>query len=76
MPRMRGKEASRHIRDAGFDGIIIGITGNAMDEDINDFIKSGADLVLPKPFNFEVFRKHVIELRMKKEKTDDTVIAV
>ena len=73
---MRGKEASRLIRDAGYDGIIIGITGNAMDEDIDSFIKSGADVVLPKPFNFELFRKRVIELRIKKEKPDDLMVAV
>ena len=76
MPRMRGKEASRLIRDTGYDGIIIGITGNAMDEDVSSFIKSGADIVLPKPFNFELFKKHVDELRKIKEKTDDLLVAV
>lgn len=76
MPRMRGKEATKHIREIGYDGVIIGVTGNAMDEDIREFISSGADLVLPKPFDIEQFLKHVNELRAQKEKLEDMSRAV
>jgi len=48
-PRQTGVEATKAIRDMGFDGLIIAVTGNALDEDVVEFYKSGADLVLFKP---------------------------
>ncbi len=33
----------------GFPNLIIGITGNAMDDELTDFLDGGADLVISKP---------------------------
>jgi CheY-like chemotaxis protein len=49
MPILGGVEATGQIREAGYGGLIIGITGDAGRGDQQDFIRSGADAVLPKP---------------------------
>jgi CheY-like chemotaxis protein len=49
MPILGGVEATGQIREAGYGGLIIGITGDAGRGDQQDFIRAGADAVLPKP---------------------------
>ena len=51
MPEMDGPSATRIIRDMGFKGLILGVTGNALPEDVADFMASGANAVLVKPLN-------------------------
>ena len=50
MPVMNGPDACQKIRDLGCDAFIVGITGNAMEEDLVLFKTRGANGVLPKPF--------------------------
>ena len=66
MPRMRGTEAAQRIRELGYKGIIIGVTGNALPEDVKDFIDHGADAVIPKPFDIDVFKRYVRDFRAKR----------
>ena len=49
MPNMTGAEACKAMREMGFTGIIIGLTGNAFEQDIADYIAQGANAVLKKP---------------------------
>jgi CheY-like chemotaxis protein len=42
--------------------MIVGVTGNALPEDVKEFIDHGADTVLPKPFDLESFSQKVAEL--------------
>eukprot|EP01035_Chromulina_nebulosa_P024082 gene24082-31284_t len=49
MPNMTGVEACKAMREIGFAGIIIGLTGNAFEQDIADYIAQGANAVLKKP---------------------------
>jgi len=51
MPNMDGPTATKAIRALGFQGQIIGITGNALPCDITTFMTHGANKVLTKPFN-------------------------
>ena len=51
MTIMGGLEAPKNIRALGYKGKIIGITGNVLKEDVEEFMKTGADIVLPKPLN-------------------------
>ena len=44
-----GVEATRVIRSEGFTNLVIGVTGNALDDDVQAFLAAGADLVLAKP---------------------------
>ena len=48
-------EATRKIRGLGYRGRIFGVTGNALGEDMNEFLASGLDKVLTKPLNMEKF---------------------
>ena len=44
---------NKEIRKLGYRGLIIGVTGNAMQTDIDTFISHGADEVLIKPMNID-----------------------
>ena len=54
---MHGPEAAQAMRAAGFAGLIIGVTGNVMAQDVSQYIHSGADHVLSKPVNIEDLKK-------------------
>eukprot|EP01004_Peranema_trichophorum_P006072 NODE_490_length_2683_cov_37.107031_g421_i0.p1 GENE.NODE_490_length_2683_cov_37.107031_g421_i0~~NODE_490_length_2683_cov_37.107031_g421_i0.p1 ORF type:complete len:712 (-),score=78.45 NODE_490_length_2683_cov_37.107031_g421_i0:452-2587(-) len=49
MPRMDGIQATAKLKARGFRGTIVGLTGNAVEEDINAMKNAGAKEVLIKP---------------------------
>ena len=51
MPVMNGIEATAEIRKMGYKGVIIGVTGNVLPEQIQEFVSNGANCVIPKPVN-------------------------
>jgi CheY-like chemotaxis protein len=55
MPVMTGPMATLQLRTMGYSGIILGVTGNAAQEDVNDFKHKGADLVIIKPLDASKF---------------------
>ena len=57
MPVMDGPTATQMIRGMGYRGPIFGVTGNALDSDVSHFHRCGADHVLPKPFDFALFKR-------------------
>ena len=59
MPNMSGPAATEKIRSEGYEGLIVGVTGNALSEDIDFFIKSGADAVLTKPIDIAQLQEMV-----------------
>ena len=46
---MNGAEATRAIRQLGFNRLIFGLSGNAMDDDRATFLAAGADCMIAKP---------------------------
>jgi CheY-like chemotaxis protein len=66
MPLLRGPFATKEIRNLGYTGIIVGVTGNVLEEDIKEFIEHGADSVIPKPFNIAAFNAAVVEIKSKR----------
>jgi len=56
MPNMDGPTATRTIRAMGFQGVILGVTGNVTEEDVAHFIAHGANDVAPKPLNMAKLR--------------------
>ena len=67
MSRMTGAVATRIIRHSmGFHGIILGVTGNAMQDDIKDFIESGADDVIIKPLDAKSFKLALAKIRQRR----------
>lgn len=49
MPVMSGVEATAILRTVGLTVPIIGVTGNALEEDVRAFLNAGANCVLSKP---------------------------
>jgi hypothetical protein len=56
MPVMNGVEATKELRAWGFPFLIIGITGNVMNDDLAEYLDSGADEVLLKPLKVASLR--------------------
>ena len=65
MPIMIGPLATQAIRSMGYTGPVIGITGNALREDIAEFKAYGADDVLPKPLDMNAFDKIVARFQKR-----------
>ena len=61
MPNMDGPTATKEIRALGYTAPIYGVTGNTLDTDVEFFIESGADKVLPKPFDKGIFDATMME---------------
>lgn len=57
MPRMNGKQAIHTIRNLGYRGLIIGVTGNGQSESVQDLKDSGANHVLIKPLRLKELKK-------------------
>ena len=53
----RVSDATEQIRDLGFKGVILGVTGNVLPEDVNYFISKGADSVVGKPVSIAVLQE-------------------
>ena len=45
MPKMDGDQAAKEIRDLGFDGALIAMTGSTHPEDHNRFLQAGGNKV-------------------------------
>lgn len=56
MPNMSGPTAAKRLRALGYKVPIIGLTGNVLNDDVNNFLEHGADHVMFKPFNIESFK--------------------
>ena len=44
-----GMAASKVLRSHGYKNLIIGVTGNVLDSDVNEYLYAGVDMVLSKP---------------------------
>lgn len=55
MNRMNGSEAVKILRWCGYNGLIIGLSGCALQEDLAVFCEAGVDYALPKPFVVDDF---------------------
>ena len=53
MPRKTGSEATSELRGKGFEGRIVGVTGNAGTAQKENFLSSGADEIIVKPVQKE-----------------------
>ncbi len=53
MPVLSGVEATARLRSLGYRGLIVGVTGSALAEELSQFQRAGANVVLPKPLNMQ-----------------------
>lgn len=51
MPRMSGPEATKRLRELGYSGLIIALTGKVFEEDVQMFEGAGVNHVLSKPLH-------------------------
>lgn len=58
MPLLRGPDATQRIRALGYKGIILGVTGNVLSEDVEFFMQHGANEVMPKPVSLKKIQKY------------------
>ena len=68
MPIMNGAEATAAIRKLGFERLIFGLSGNALDDDRKTFLSAGADCVIPKPFRMaqlDALMKYIVDYGFK-----------
>lgn len=59
MPRMNGSEATKAIREKGYKGLIVGLTGHMLESDVNYFKSNGVNEVLPKPLKLDDLKRIV-----------------
>jgi CheY-like chemotaxis protein len=63
MPTMRGRDAVKALRDMNYTGIVIGVTANVLQSDIEDFVSQGANAVIKKPMSAEKLEVVLEEMR-------------
>ena len=73
MPRLNGPDAVKSIRELGFDGLIIGITGHAGEDELNAFTTNGANQVIVKPVN-TVELKSIIANHFKEKNNEEITL--
>ena len=59
-----GVEAVRKLREEGYAKLVVGVTGNVLDDDVIEYLAAGADMVLGKPVKVDMLRmliRHVKE---------------
>ena len=61
MPVLSGDQVVKRLRRGGWDGIVVALTGNAMEIDQEKFLAAGMDAVLTKPFQMERLRLLITE---------------
>ena len=67
---MDGPDATKAIRDLGYNAPIIGCTGNTLDFDLERFKECGCERVIGKPFQLELFHQYMEELATNQQKSD------
>jgi CheY-like chemotaxis protein len=63
MPNMNGVDAARAMRECGYKYIIAGVTGNVMDDDLNEYLQAGADVIYGKPLKLPTLRLLIEHVR-------------
>jgi CheY-like chemotaxis protein len=59
MPKMNGKQATKWLRERGWQGTIIAVSIHASEQDHKEFIEAGCDTYLPKPVS-EASLRHIL----------------
>ena len=59
MPIMDGPTAVRAMRELGFRGVLVGVTGALLPHEVTTFLESGADTVVQKPVNLLALQREM-----------------
>ncbi|KAJ1398499.1 hypothetical protein B484DRAFT_424911, partial [Ochromonadaceae sp. CCMP2298] len=66
MPVLNGPSATRQLREQGCSCLIMGVTGNVMQADVDFFKSCGADAVFAKPLNADDIMKLITKIASPK----------
>lgn len=66
MPKMDGPTATETCRAAGYRGAMFGVTGNARQEEVESFVRSGVDAVITKPVESALLFEAIERLRQQR----------
>jgi osomolarity two-component system sensor histidine kinase SLN1 len=69
MPQMSGLEAIARLRAAGREDLVVGVTGNALIRDQDEYLSAGVDHVLIKPV-IEKSLKQMLSLAQRRRTAD------
>jgi CheY-like chemotaxis protein len=59
MPNLSGPEATALLRHCGYTGIVFGVTGNAFDSQVENFLAKGANKVFSKPLDLRLLEEEI-----------------
>ena len=59
MPNLSGPQTSKILRECGYTGMICGVTGNTLPQDVENFMRHGASVVLPKPLDLTELQRQI-----------------
>jgi signal transduction histidine kinase/CheY-like chemotaxis protein len=59
MPNLSGPQTSKILRECGYAGMICGVTGNTLPQDVENFMRHGASVVLPKPLDLTELQRQI-----------------
>jgi CheY-like chemotaxis protein len=65
MPRMDGYQLSRRLRQLGMTTSILGVSGDALEEDQTAFVAAGASAVITKPCTAAKVDRGLEQLRLR-----------
>ena len=67
MPIMTGVEAVAALRQVGNDTYVVGCTGNALREDQDEYLSSGANAIIAKPVHQAAIIEHLAEAKRRSD---------
>ena len=57
-------EAVRKLREEGYGKLVVGVTGNVLDDDVMEYLAAGADMILGKPVKVDMLRMLISHVKM------------
>ena len=49
-------QATQKLRQGGYKNLVIGVTGNILDDDVVEYLAAGADMIMGKPVKVGLLR--------------------
>lgn len=57
-------QATQQLREGGYMNLVIGVTGNILEDDVIEYLAAGADMVMGKPVKLGLLKlllQHVLD---------------
>ena len=56
-------DATKQLREGGYRNLVVGVTGNVLDNDVMEFQIAGADIVLGKPVKMHLLSAILLHVK-------------